>query len=717
VAEHTRQRIRLNRRSFLKGTAAGGGLLLGLHLALPTRAETAAGEAAEPTPPFAPNAWIRIEPTGGIAFIVARSEMGQGVMTALPMLIAEELGVGLDQITVRFAPAAPEYTNNLIGQQLTGGSTSVRDAWTKLREAGALARWLLLQAAAERWGVAADDCRVERGEVVHPDAQTRLTFGVLATAAAAVPLPPGVFLKDPEEWTIIGTPAPRLDAPDKINGRARFGIDVRLTGMLLASIERCPVFGGKLESFSADAAKAVPGVEAVVAVSSGVAVVAKTTHAALRGRRALEVVWDLGPNAALSSAAIRTEFERRFGEPGVVVRNEGDPDAAWSSAARTLEAVYEVDFQAHACMEPMNCTADVRADGCDIYVPTQAQTRSQRTGMEITGLKQEQVRVHTSFLGGGFGRRGEQDFVRDAVELSKALERPVQVVWTREDDIRHDFYRPAGLSRLRGGLDVDGMPVLWKHHIVSPSILARVSPAATADGVDRTSVEGAENLPYAIPNIYVDYSLANTPVPVGFWRAVGSSQNAWITECFLDELAAAGGQDPLELRRRLLAEQPRHLGVLNLAAAQAGWGTPCQTGRQRGIAVAESFGSYVAQVAEVSVDGGQVRVHRVTCAIDCGFVINPDTVRAQMESCIVYGLTATLKGAITLEQGRVQQGNFDDFPLLRMSEMPDISVHIVPSTEPPGGVGEPGLPPIAPAVCNAVLAATGAPVRRLPIRL
>ncbi len=711
--------LQLDRRAFCKGLAAGGGLLLGLHLPLSARADTVAGDATAASAPvrFAPNAWIRIDPDGSIAFIVARSEMGQGVMTALPMLIAEELGVGLGQITVRFAPAAPEYTNHLIGQQLTGGSTSVRDAWTKLREAGAVTRWLLVQAAAERWGVAADDCSVTRGEVIHPNGEARLAFGKLASAAAELPMPTGVFLKEPDEWTLIGTPRPRLDVPDKIKGRARFGIDVRLTDMAVASIERCPVFGGKLKSFTADAAKAVPGVKAVLAVEAGVAVVAKDTQAALSGRRALQVEWDLGPDADLSSAELRARFERRLADTGVAVRAEGDPDAAWSGAARTLDAVYEVPFQAHACMEPMNCTADVRADGCDIYVPTQAQTRCQRTGMEITGLGTDQVRVHTTFLGGGFGRRGEQDFVRDAVSLSKALGQPVQVIWTREDDIRHDYYRPAGLNRLRGGLDVDGLPVLWKHHIVCPSILSRVRPEATADGIDQTSVEGAANLPYAIANIAVSYSLENTPVPVGFWRAVGASQNTWITECFLDELAAAGGQDPLALRRRLLAEKPRHLGALNLAAEQAGWGSAPAAGRHRGIAVAESFGSYVAQVAEISISDGQVRVHRVVCAIDCGLVVNPDTVVAQMESCIVYGLTATLKGAITLENGRVQQGNFDDFPLLRMSEMPDISVHIVPSTADPGGVGEPGLPPIAPAVCNAVLAATGEPVRKLPIRL
>jgi isoquinoline 1-oxidoreductase beta subunit len=708
----------LNRRDFLKLGTAGGGLLLGLHLPSRARAEAeVADKAVAGDEAFEPNAWIRIGTDGSILFLVARSEMGQGVMTALPMLIAEELGVGLDQISVRFAPASPEYTNQLIGQQLTGGSTSIRDAWTKLREAGAVARTMLEEAAAQRWGVDAGECRVQRAEVLHPNGTQRLGFGELAEQAASMPVPPGVFLKEPDEWTLIGSPAPRLDTPRKVNGQARYGIDVRLTDMVRASVERCPVFGGTQRAFDATAALQVPGVIAVVPITGGVAVVAEDTWTALRARKQLDIDWDLGADAEVSSASILARFEQELDGQGIPVRTTGNTAGALSAASKVIEAVYETPFQAHACMEPMNCTADVRADGCDIYVPTQAQTRCQVTGMEVTGLDQSRVRVHTTFLGGGFGRRSEQDFVRDAVELSKQLGRPVQVVWTREDDIRHDFYRPAGLNRLRGGIDADGMPTAWYHHIVGHSILSRVAPGAVAGGSDRTSVEGAANLPYAIANVQVAYTLDNTHVPVGFWRAVGSSQNAWITECFLDELAAAGGQEPLALRRRLLAKQPRHLAVLNLAADKAGWDAPLPSGRYRGIAVAESFGSYVAQVAEVSIDDAKVRVHRVVCAVDCGHVINPDTVVAQMESGIVYGLTATLKSAISIENGRVQQGNFDDFPLLRMSEMPAIEVHIVASEEPPGGVGEPGLPPIAPAVCNAVFAATGRPQRTLPIRL
>jgi len=702
----------LSRRDFLKFGAAAGGLLLGLRLPSTARARDGATDG-----PFAPNAWIRIDTNGSVLFMVARSEMGQGVMTALPMLLAEELEVGLDQITVRFAPADPAYTNRLIGQQLTGGSTSVRDAWTKLREAGAVARTLLVEAAAARWHVPAADCRAERGRVIHPGGDLRLGYGSLAAEAAELPLPAGVFLKEPDEWRLIGTAAPRLDTPDKVNGRARFGIDVRLTDKVVASVERCPVFGGTVGSFDATAATAVPGVIAVLLIGSGIAVVAEDTWTAFQARKALTIDWDLGDGAGVSSASIRERFAARLDDGGVDVRGDGDAAGALAGAVTTIEAVYETPFQAHACMEPMNCTADVRDDGCDVFVPTQAQTRCQNVAMEITGLPAEKVRVHTTFLGGGFGRRGEQDFVGDAVELSKTLGRPVQVVWTREDDIRHDFYRPAGLNRLRGGLDAGGRPMAWQHRIVGPSILSRVAPGAVAGGSDRTSVEGAANLPYAIPNIQVTYRLDNTPVPVGFWRAVGSSQNAWITECFLDELAAAGGHDPLALRRELLAGHPRHLGVLNLAAEKAGWDKPARDGRHRGIAVAESFGSFVAQVAEISIDGGRVRVHRVVCAVDCGQVINPDTVVAQMESGIVYGLTATLKSAITIAGGRVEQGNFDDFPLLRFAETPAIEVHIVPSDEDPGGVGEPGLPPIAPAVCNAVFAATGKPVRSLPIRV
>jgi isoquinoline 1-oxidoreductase beta subunit len=477
------------------------------------------------------------------------------------------------------------------------------------------------------------------------------------------------------------------------------------------------VFGGKPKKFDATRAKSVPGVSQVLSVHSGIAVVADSFWAAQQARDALAVEWDEGANAKLDSAAIRRQLERALKKKGVTARNDGDAAKALKAASKRIEAVYEAPYLAHACMEPMNCTAVVKKNSCELWVPTQNQTAAQFVAAQITGLPLENVKVNTTFLGGGFGRRGEQDFVAEVVQLAMATGTPVKLVWTREDDMHHDYYRPATLNRLTATLDKDGMPLAWRHEIAGGSIFSRVFPNSIKNGIDNTSVEGAANLPYAIPNLQVTWVMENGAVPVGFWRSVGSSQNAYITECFLDELAAAAGKDPYEYRRVLLTKHPRHLGVLELAAREAGWGTPLPAGRTRGIAVAEAFGSYCAQVAEVTVAGGQVRVQRVVCAIDCGMTVNPDTVVAQMESGIVYGLTATLKGEITLKNGRVEQGNFNDYPLLRLDEMPQIEVHIVKSSAHPGGVGEPGTPPIAPAVANAVFAATGKPVRKLPIRV
>jgi isoquinoline 1-oxidoreductase subunit beta len=708
------RRVLLTRRDWLKVSAlAGGGLALGLQI--PPR-----GQAATWRPPetrFSPNAWIRIHGDGRIQLLVARSEMGQGVMTALPMLLAEELEVPLSRVEARFAPAHPDYVNRLLGQQATGGSTSVREAWTPLREAGAAVREMLIEAAAITWGVPVSECRAANARVRHQDDERSLGYGQLATLAASLPLPESVLLKGPSEWHLIGTERPRLDVPHKVSGRARFGLDVRLPGMLFASVERCPVFGGKLRGYHAHGAKTTPGVLEVLEITGGVAVIARDTWSALKGRRALNIEWSPAGNGGLDTDRIRARFRAGLGKRGALAREQGDALAALETTSIRVEAEYEVPFQAHACMEPMNCTADVRSDHCAVHVPTQAQGRVVETARRITGLPAERISVHTTFLGGGFGRRGEQDFVADAVELSHRLRRPVQVLWTREDDIRHDFYRPMTLNRLRGGIDESGNLVAWFHRIVGPSILGRVRPAAIRGGIDPTSVDGAANLPYAIPNLRVEYRRADTPVPVGFWRSVGNSQNTYVTECFLDELARAAGKEPLTLRRTLLAQSPRHLGVLELAARHAGWGQPPPEGRSRGIAVAESFGSFVAQVAEISIAGGQVRVHRVVCAVDCGRVVNPDTVRAQMQSGIAFGLTAALKGSISIAEGRVQEGNFDDYPLLRADEMPAIDVYVVASDAEPGGVGEPGTPPIAPAVANAVYAATGRPVRRLPIRL
>jgi isoquinoline 1-oxidoreductase beta subunit len=705
----------LTRRDFIKVSAAlGGGLLIGVRLG-PANAQPAPG-AATADDGLRPNVWITIRPDDSVTIRVGSSEMGQGVMTALPMLVAEELDADWSRVQTEFAPVDPAYNNPIFGRQQTGGSTAVRGYWNTLREAGATGREMLISAAALGWGVSANTCEAVDGVVTHPGSGRSLRYGELVERAARLPVPETVFLKEPEQFRLLGRPLPRLDIPDKVDGSAVFGIDVQLPGLLTATVVRCPTFGGKPKRFDDSRARSVPGVRKVVAVSGGVAVVADHFWAASRGRDALEVEWDPGRGQQLDSAAIRAFMAERV-DDGTIGRNDGNADRAIDNARRSVQAVYEVPYLAHACMEPMNCTAWVRSDSCDIWVPTQNQTRTHRTAMRLTGLPAQKVRVHTTYLGGGFGRRGEQDFVTDAIEASRATGAPVKAVWTREDDIRHDYYRPATYNRLAAALDDNGMPVAWRHRIAGASIAQRDSRERETSGSDFSATEGALNLPYDIPNILVSYARANTAVPVGYWRSVASSQNAFITECFLDEVAAAGGKDPWELRRALLRGQPRLREVLDLAARQAGWHKPAPAGRYRGIAVAESFGSYVAEVAEVSVDRGRVRVHRVVCAIDCGMVVNPDTITAQMESGIVYGLTAALKGEISIDGGRVVQGNFDDYPLLSLEECPDIEVHIVASEAPPGGVGEPGTPPIAPAVANAVFAATGTPVRRLPIRL
>ncbi|MBZ5539277.1 MAG: xanthine dehydrogenase family protein molybdopterin-binding subunit [Acidobacteriia bacterium] len=706
---------KMPRREFLQTTTAvGAGLVLELYL--PGKHEALAAELSGK--PVAVNAWVRIAPDGTATILIDKSEMGQGVMTSLAMVLAEEMDLDWNEVRTEFAPAAPEYINPLFGVQGTGGSTSVRGSWAPLAKAGAAAREMLIAAAAKRWGVAASACSAENGGVVHHASKRRIGYGALAEEAAKLPVPEKPALKDPRSYRFIGKPLKRLDTFSKVTGRAGFGMDVRLPRMLHAAVERCPVFDGKVKSFDATRAKAVRGVTQVVQISSGVAVIADNTWSALEGRRALEIVWDEGPKAAISSQAISKLYAERAEQPGAVARNDGDAEAGLAGAAKKIEAVFEVPYLAHATMEPMNCAADVRRDGCDIYAPTQLQTGTQRAGVAITGLKPEQVRVHTTFLGGGFGRRGEVDFVADAVELSKAAGAPVQVTWTREDDMRHDFYRPAAYTRLAAGLDAEGWPLAWKQRIVGPAVMLRFNPAAVRNGLDPLAVEGAADIQYAIPNFYTDYVLTDAGVPVGFWRSVGNSFNGFFTECFIDELARAGGKDPFEFRRKLLAKAPRHLGVLELAAEKAGWGAALPAGRTRGIAVLESFGSCVAQVAEVDVhrSAREVRVHRVVCAVNCGRFINPAIIASQMESAIVFGLSAALKGAITIAGGRVEQSNFHDYEVLRLNEMPQIEVHIVPSNEAPGGVGEPGTPPIAPAVCNAIFAATGKPIRRLPIR-
>ena len=703
------------RREFLK-KSAGGGTALVIAFYLPGKFEALA--AAPPVEPAAVNAWVRIAPDDAVTLIIDKSEMGQGVVTSLAMLLAEELELDWKKISFEFAPAAPQYFNPLFGLQGTGGSTSVRSSWGPLTKAGAAAREMLIAAAAKQWYVEPSACHAENGAVVHNATSKRLGYGVLAVEAAKLPVPASPALKDPKDYKYIGKPTKRLDTPSKVNGKASFGIDVRLPNIQHAVVARCPVFGGKVKSFDDSKAKGIRGVKQVLQISTGVAVVADNTWSAMEGRRALQIAWDEGPNAANSSDAIRKLYLAAAEKPGAIARKDGDADAALASAAKKVKAAYEVPFLAHATMEPMNCAADVRTDGCDIYAPTQFQTFTQNTSAKITGLKPEQVRVHTTYVGGGFGRRAEQDFITEAVEISKARGAPVLVTWSREDDMQHDFYRPAAYTTITAGLDADGWPVAWKSRVVSPSIMSRFFPGSVKNGLDNSSVEGIVEMKYGIPNFLCEYVLTDTGVPVGFWRSVGNSQNGYIVESFVDDLAKAGGKDPFEFRRKLLANAPRHRGVLELAAEKAGWGKPLPAGRTRGIAVVESFGSFVAEVAEVSVNrsSGKVRVHRVVCAVDCGRHVNPDTVAAQMEGAIVYGLSAALKGQITINKGRVEQSNFHDYELLRVNDMPQVEVHIMPSNEAPGGAGEPGTPPIAPAVCNAIFAATGKPIRRLPIR-
>ncbi len=696
------------------GALAGGGLLLACHLPFGLRNTALAGETA-----FAPNAFLRVGTDGIVTIIVNKSEMGQGVYTSLPMLVAEELCC--DWKTVRFqaSPVAPEYNHAQFGPiMVTGGSTSVRSEWARLSLAGAAAREMLVAAAAEQWKVAPGSCRAENG-IVHGPAGRQLSFGKLATRAAKQPVPKEPKLKSGAK-NLLGKPLHRLDSPAKINGTAIFGIDVHQPGMLTAVIARPPVFGGKVKSFDAARAKAVPGVHTVVAVDAGVAVVADGFWPALKGRELLEIVWEEGAGAAVSTPAMREEYARLSATPGLTARKEGDAPAVLAGSDTRFEVEYEVPYLAHAPMEPLNCFVDLKPDSCLVSTGSQFQTVDRNAAALVAGLKPEQVKLETTFLGGGFGRRActGSDFVVEATQVAKAVGRPVKVIRTREDDMRAGYYRPMWYDRVSACLDDKGMPLAWHHRIVGQSIIAGTpfESAMVKDGIDDTSVEGAANTPYDIPNLQVELHSPRNPVPVLWWRSVGHSHTAFVMESVMDELAHKAGKDPYQYRRILLAKHPRTLKALETAAKKAGWGKPLPKGRGRGIAVHESFGSFIAQVAEVSLDGkGAIKVHRVVCAVDCGRIVNPDTIKAQMESGITFGLSAALHGAITLKNGRVEQGNFNDYPLVRMEAMPKVEVHIIDSSEPPGGVGEPGVPPIAPAVANALFAATGARVRSLPM--
>jgi isoquinoline 1-oxidoreductase beta subunit len=641
-------------------------------------------------------------------------------------ILADELDADWTKVRFEPAPVDPVYNHPVFHMQMTGGSTSTWSSFDQFRNAGATARAMLIAAAAQKWNVDAASCRTENGMVIHSASNRRLSYGQLAESAARLTPPQQVTLKDPKDFKLIGQPLKRLDTPEKTNGKGIFGIDVKMPGMLTAVVARSPVFGGKLKSVNADVnadkAKAVKGVRKVVEVPSGVAVIADGFWAAKRGRDALQIEWDEGPMADFNTKSQREQYAELAKQPGLSARKEGDASGAIGSAAKKIEAVYEVPYLSHAMMEPLNCAVDLRADGCEIWTGTQFQTVDRMSAAGIAGLKPEQVQIHTTLLGGGFGRRANpaSDFVSEAVHVAKAAGAPVKVIWTREDDMHGGYYRPMYYHSLIGGVDADGNPLVWSHHVVGQSIVAGTpfESVIVKNGIDGTSVEGVDDIPYVIPNLSVEYHPAKVGVPVLWWRSVGHSHTAFVKESFIDELAALGGKDPFELRRRLLAKSPRDLGVLELAAEKAGWGKPLPAGRARGIAVHASFESYTAQVAEASVDsGGKVRVHRVVCAVDCGRYVNPGIIEAQVQGAVIFGLTAAFYDELTFEKGRIQQSNFHDYPMLRINETPEIEVHIVKNNEKSGGIGEPGVPCAAPAVANAIFAATGKRIRKLPIRM
>jgi isoquinoline 1-oxidoreductase subunit beta len=720
ISEATAVLSRSSRRAFLKTAAAtAAGLTIGFHWSGPlSRA------LADTSKDFAPNAFLRIAPDNSVTVIAKHLEMGQGTYTGLATIVAEELDADWAQIRVESAPAdASKYANLAFGTiQGTGGSSAMANSWMQLRNAGATARAMLVAAAAAEWNVPPASLTIERGVVRHPPSNRQATFGDLAAKAASQPVPDKVALKDPKDFKLIGQKLPRVDIPGKTNGTAQFTIDVTFPNMLVAVLQRPPLFGATVKSFDPTATKAVPGVVEVLQVPRGVAVVAKSFWAAKLGRDALKVEWDDSKAEKRSTTAIMAEYRRLAEQPGKPARKEGDAAAALKGAAKLITATYEFPYLAHAPMEPLDAVVKLDADSCEIWCGDQFQTVDQANAAATAGLKPEQVKIHTLLAGGSFGRRANMgsDYIVEAVSVAKALGAngtPVKLQWTREDDIRGGLYRPLYLHRLEAALDKNGQLVGWQHRIVGQSIIAGTAFAAVMvkDGIDGTSVEGAANLPYAVPNMSVELNTTETGVPVLWWRVVGSSHTAYATEAFIDEIASTAGKDPFAFRQAMLEHHPRHKAVLELAAKAAGWGNPLPKGKGRGIAVAEAFGTYVAQVAEVTVaPNGKVKVDRVVCAVDCGTPINPDVITAQMEGGIGFGLGAALYGAITLKDGQVEQTNFDAYQVLRIDEMPKVEVHIVPSPEAPTGVGEPGVAPVGPAVANAVFAVTGKRLRVLP---
>jgi isoquinoline 1-oxidoreductase beta subunit len=732
----------MERREFLQVSfVAGIGLIVGCLLPHSATASSVNASAADASGRLIPNAWVRIDKNGTVTVVINHSEMGQGIFSALAMIVAEELETDWNKIRTEMASMDPVYVNPAFGVQATGGSTSVRTSWEELRKAGAVTRELLISAAASSWGVSSRECRAENGKVIHQPTDRSIPYGDLVEKAATMPIPGNVPLKEHRDFKLIGNNMPRLDTLEKVEGQAVFGIDVRQKDLLTATILHPPVYGARVKSFDPAKAKSMPGVRYVLPISTGIAVVADRFWQAKKASEAVHVEWDLGRNANLSSESIRARWVELAEQNGKSMLNQGNVGTAMKNAAKVIEAVYELPFQAHGCPEPMNCTASVRDDGCDVWAPVQNQGGAQEVASAISGLAPDRVRIHTTFLGGGFGRRGDVDFVIEAVELSKAVKAPVKVIWTREEDIWHDHFRPASYHVLRAGLNASGMPVAFHHRSVSPAwmndtieilapaIMPRWMPRFMKNAVASAAIpvvkyamsaksasSGAIEMGYAFDHIRVEFIEDDPGVPTGAWRSVANSRHAFAIESFIDEIAVAGGKDPLQLRLDLLKNSPKRRDALKLAAEKAEWEKKPPAEIYRGISVHDFHDTPAAMVAEVSVDkSGQVKVHRVVCAVHCGTVINPRNVEVQISGAIAFGLTATLKSSITIAKGRAEQSNLDDFPIMKMDEMPEVEVHIVPSTAAPTGIGEVGVPPIAPAIANAVFAATGKRIRKLPI--
>jgi len=738
----------LRRRHFIKmamttlAVSSTGGFALGFSVparsqqsphgvGTPSAASVIGGDGIE-TPQsgvFEPNAFVQIDRTGRVTLVMPKVEMGQGIYTSIPMLIAEELEVPIDSVTLDHAPPdAKLFSDPLLGGQLTGGSTSIRYAWVPMRQAGATARVMLISAAAQRWQVDPATCHAAAGKVLHAASGRSTPYGELVDLAATLAVPSNVALKDPKDFTLIGTTPKRLDSPEKVNGTAQFGLDVRLPNMKYAVIVNSPVFGGTVVSVDTTHAMTIPGVRQVVRADNAVAVVADHTWAAKRGASALEVVWSEGSGSNVDMAKIVDALAQASKRPGAVARKDGDIDKGFSAAKSRIDAVYQQPFLAHATMEPVNCTVHVRQDACDIWVGTQVPTRAVDTAMKITGLSANQITIHNHLLGGGFGRRLETDFIAQALKIGQQVASPVKVTFTREEDMQHDMYRPYYYDVISAGLDANGKPLAWQHRIVGSSIMARFAPPAFKNGLDPDAVEVASDLPYHLPNQLIDY-VREEPgnVPTAFWRGVGPTRSTFVVESFIDELAAAAKIDPVTYRHDLLAPTPRAQNVLAVAAKAADWGhtqgSPTGAGasddkdakRGQGVSVMHAFGSFFSIIADVSVSHGEVILNRLVCAVDCGMVVNPNTIEAQIQGGIIFGLTAALYGEITIKDGRVQQSNFTDYRMLRISQTPDIEVHIVKSGEAPGGIGEPGTAALAPALTNAIFAATGKRIRQLPI--